>query len=74
MKPAFLVPARKFRGPGHHVWPHQIAELADFQLSIELRPQIHEVQKGPQTEAHHEVLAIVEGKDAPGVLFSEACS
>ncbi len=55
------------------MWPHQIAELADFQLRVELGPQIHEVQKGPQTEAHHKVLPIVEGKDPPGVLFSEAC-
>ena len=33
---AFLVPAREFRCPGHHVGPHQIAELADFQLGVEL--------------------------------------
>ena len=51
--------------------PHQIAELADLQLGIELGPQIHEVQECPQAEAHHKMLAVVEGKDAAGVLLGE---
>ena len=72
MQPAFFVPGCKFRGPLNHVGPHQIAELADLELGVELRPQIHEVQKCAQTEAHHEMLAVVEGKDAAGMLLGEA--
>ena len=72
MQPALFVPGCEFRGPVHHVGPHQIAELADLQLGIELGPQIHEVQECPQAEAHHKMLAVVEGKDAAGVLFGEA--
>ena len=52
--------------------PHQITELTDLLLGIELRPQVKEVQKCPQGEAHHEVLAVVEGQDAAGVLLGEA--
>ena len=52
--------------------PHQITELADLQLGIELGPQIHEVQECPQAEAHHKMLAVVEGEDAAGVLLGEA--
>ena len=52
--------------------PHQIAKLADFLLGIELGSQIHEVKESPKTEAHYKVLAVVEGKDAAGMLFGEA--
>jgi hypothetical protein len=53
------------------VGPHQIAELANFVLGIELGPQIEEVQEGPQAEAHYEVLAHVKGQDTAGVLFGK---
>ena len=72
MQPALFVPRCKFRGPLHHVGPHQITELADLQLGIELGPQVHEVQECPQAEAHHKMLAVVKGKDAAGVLLGEA--
>ena len=52
--------------------PHQFAQLLDFQLRVELGPQIHEMQKGPQAEAHHKVLPIVKGKNAAGVFLGVA--
>ena len=52
--------------------PEQIAEHADLLLGVEFGPQVHEVEEGPQREAHHEVLAIVEREDAAGVLLGDA--
>ena len=72
MQPAFFVPSCEFRGPLDHVGPHQIAQLADLQLCVELGPQIHEMQERPQAEAHYKMLAVVEGKDAAGMLLGEA--
>ena len=52
--------------------PHQIAQLTDFLLGIELGSQIHEVKESPKTEAHNKVLAVVEGKDSTGMLLGKS--
>ena len=57
--------------PALEVGPHQVAEFADFLLGIELGPEIQEVQKRPEAEAHHKVLAVIEGQDAAGMFFSK---
>ena len=49
-----------------HIRSHS---CADLQLSIELGSQVHEMEKGPQAEAHDEMLAVIERQDAAGVLF-----
>ena len=72
MKSALFIPSGKFRSPALKVGPHQVAELADFLLCIELGAQVHEVQEGSQTEAHHKVLAVIKRKNAAGMLFGEA--
>jgi polyphosphate kinase 2 (PPK2 family) len=51
--------------------PEQIAQFADLLLGIELGAEIQEVQKRPQAEAHHEVLAVIEGQDAAGMFLGE---
>jgi len=72
VQPGFFIPSSEFRRPALQVGPHQVAQLANFLLGIKLGPQIHEVKEGPQAEAHHKMLAIVEGKNASGMLFREA--
>ncbi len=72
MQATLFVPGGDFRGPTLQVGPHQIAEMANFILGIELGPQVEEVQEGPQAEAHHKMLAVVEGQDAAGMLFRKA--
>ena len=52
--------------------PHQITEFADLLLGIELGAQVHEMQEGPQAEAHDKMLAVVKRQDAAGVLLGEA--
>ena len=71
MQPALFVPVGKLGRPVLEVGPHQVAEFADFLLGIELGPEIQEVQKRPEAEAHHKVLAVIEGKDAAGMFFSK---
>ena len=52
--------------------PHQVAEHPDLFLGVELGPQVHEVQESPQREADDEVLAVIEGQDAAGMLLRKA--
>ncbi|CAB4148088.1 hypothetical protein UFOVP431_105 [uncultured Caudovirales phage] len=69
LSPAVLViPGGDLGGPTLQVGPHQIAEMANFVLGIELGPQVEEVQEGPQAEAHHEVLAVVERQATTSLL------
>ena len=72
MQTALLVPVGELRCPVLQVGPHQVAEGADLLLGVELGAQVEEVQEGPQAEAHHEVLAVVERQDAAGVLLGIA--
>ena len=69
-----FIPGCKFRRPGHHVRPHQIAELPDLELGIKLGSKVHEMKKRPQTEACNEVLAVIEGKNPTGMFFGESCA
>ena len=68
----FLIPGRKLWRPVHQVWPHQIAEVADLELSIEFGPKIHEVKKGSQAETHNEMLAVVERENAAGMFLGKS--
>ena len=45
MQPGLLIPVCKLRSPIDQMGPHQIAQLADLQLSIQLGAQVKEVQE-----------------------------
>jgi hypothetical protein len=53
--------------------PHHVTKYPNFLLSIEFRPQVHKVQERPETEAHYEVLPVIEGQDTPSMLFGIPC-
>ena len=71
MQPGLLIPVCKLRRPIDQMGPHQIAQLPDLQLSIQLGAQVKEVQERPQREAHHKVLPVIEGKNPAGMLLSK---
>ena len=72
MQSCFFIPIRKLWSPRFEVGPHQVAELSDFLLGIELGAKIHEMQEGPEREAHHEMLPVIKGKDAAGMFLGVA--
>ena len=74
MQPGLLIPVCKLRSPIHQMGPHQIAELTDLKLRIELGAQIKKMQERPQGETHHKMLAVIKRKDAAGMLFCETGS
>ena len=72
MQPRSGVPRGDLGSPGLEVGPNEIAQLADFELGVELGAQIHEVKGAAQVERDDEVLADRVGDEIAGVFFGEA--
>ena len=49
--------------------PHHVAQGLDFRLRVTLTAKVKKVECGSEAEAHHKVLADIEGQDTSSVFL-----